>query len=81
MMDSVAKIEGFNKIGVILTGMGSDGKKGIKRIKESGGFTIAQDEMTSVVFGMPKAAISTNCIDIVLPIEKIGDKILSKEGM
>lgn len=81
MMDSVAKIEGFNKIGVILTGMGSDGKKGIKRIKESGGFTIAQDEMTSVVFGMPKAAISTNCIDIVLPIEKIGDKILSKAGM
>jgi len=81
MMDSVAKIEGFNKIGVILTGMGSDGKKGIKRIKESGGFTIAQDEMTSVVFGMPKAAISTNCIDIVLPIEKIGDKILSKVGM
>jgi len=81
MMESVAKIEGYEKIGVILTGMGSDGKKGIKSIKESGGFTIAQDEVTSVVFGMPKAAISTNCIDIVLPIEKIGDKILSKVGM
>lgn len=81
MMESVAKIEGYNKIGVILTGMGSDGKKGIKSIKEAGGYTIAQDEMTSVVFGMPKAAISTNCIDIVLPIDKIGEKILSKVGM
>lgn len=81
MMDSIAKIDGYNKIGVILTGMGSDGKKGIRSIKESGGFTIAQDEATSVVFGMPKAAISTNCIDIVLPIDKIGEKILSKVGM
>lgn len=81
MMESVAKIEGYNKIGVILTGMGSDGKIGIKSIKESGGFTIAQDEATSVVFGMPKAAISANCIDDVLPIEQIGEKILSKVGM
>lgn len=81
MMESIAKIEGYNKIGVILTGMGSDGKKGIVSIKESGGFTIAQDEATSVVFGMPKAAISTNCIDVVLPIEKIVEKILSKVGM
>lgn len=81
MMESVAKLEGYNKIGVILTGMGSDGSRGIRSIKQFGGFTIAQDETTSVVFGMPKAAIDTKCIDSVLPIEKIGDKILSKVGM
>ncbi|MCK9443591.1 MAG: chemotaxis response regulator protein-glutamate methylesterase [Tissierellaceae bacterium] len=81
MMRSIAKISGYSKIGVILTGMGSDGMIGIKEIKESGGYTIAQDEYTSVVFGMPKAAIATNCIDEVLPIESIGDKIISKVGM
>ncbi|MFA7411339.1 MAG: CheB methylesterase domain-containing protein, partial [Tissierellaceae bacterium] len=81
MMESVAKISGYSKIGVILTGMGSDGTRGIVDIKKSGGYTIAQDESSSVVFGMPKAAIATNCIDVVLPIENIGDKIISKVGM
>lgn len=63
-------------LGIILTGMGSDGAQGISDIKQNGGITIAQDEESSIVFGMPKVAIERGCIYKVLPLEKISIEIL-----
>lgn len=71
LLSSVAEAFGDKSIGIILTGMGSDGVEGMQRIKESGGQTIAQDENTSVIFGMPSVAIEKKCIDHVLPLQKI----------
>lgn len=65
-------------IGVILTGMGRDGVLGIKAIKDSGGCTIAQDEKSCIIFGMPKEAIALGVIDKVLSIEKIADEVMAK---
>ena len=62
-------------IGVILTGMGSDGATGISHIRSLGGVTIAQDEASSVIYGMPRAAVETDNVDFILPPELIGDKI------
>jgi two-component system chemotaxis response regulator CheB len=76
MMTSMAEAYGRRNVGVVLTGMGSDGANGIKSIKEKGGFTIAQDGKTSVVFGMPKAAVETGCVDMVAPLELIPKDIL-----
>lgn len=81
LMKSVADIEGYSKLGVILTGMGSDGTKGIVKMKKSGSYNIAQDESTSVVYGMPKSAIASNCIDDILPLEKIAYRITNKVGV
>ena len=75
LLSSIADSFGAGGIGVILTGMGDDGAKGIKKIKDAGGATIAQDEGTSVVFGMPKEAIGRGCIDKVLPIHEIGGEV------
>jgi two-component system chemotaxis response regulator CheB len=63
-------------VGLILTGMGEDGADGIRRIKQAGGKTIAQDEATSAVYGMPKRAAETGCVDTVLPIDDIADGII-----
>ncbi|MBX0322821.1 chemotaxis response regulator protein-glutamate methylesterase [Halomicroarcula sp. F13] len=63
-------------VGVILTGMGEDGADGIRRIKAAGGRTIAQDEATSAVYGMPKRAVETGCVDDVLPIDDVATGIL-----
>jgi two-component system chemotaxis response regulator CheB len=52
-------------ISVVLTGMGSDGASGTQKIKEMGGITIAQDEESSLIYGMPKAAAETGCVDLV----------------
>jgi len=76
MMKSAAESFGRDTIGVIMTGMGRDGVEGIKAIKKSGGVTIAQDEKTSVVFGMNKQAIDAGCIDRVVPLEKIAEEII-----
>ena len=74
-LKSIENTSGVNIIGVILTGMGSDGAEGIRHIKQLGGTTIAQDEATSVIYGMPRAAAETGDIDFILPPELIGDKI------
>ena len=63
------------KIGVLLTGMGDDGAQGLLSLKQQGAYTIAQDEETCAVFGMPKAAIKLNAVSIVLPIQSIGSSI------
>jgi two-component system, chemotaxis family, protein-glutamate methylesterase/glutaminase len=67
---------GANAVGVILTGMGSDGAQGLLAMKRAGARTIAQDEATSVVFGMPKEAINAGAVDHVLPLEHIARTII-----
>ena len=71
MMKSVAAAHGDKVVGVLLTGMGNDGVEGLRSIKKMGGRTIAQDEETSVVFGMPRAAIEAGVADEVLPLDEI----------
>ena len=78
MMETVAEHYKSKAIGVLLTGMGRDGALGMKRIKENDGITIAQDEKTSVVFGMPRAAIEEGCVDIVLPLREIPNEIMRR---
>lgn len=77
LMTSVAEVYGDRGIGLILTGMGRDGARGLSDIHDNGGLCIAQDEKTSVIFGMPKAAISRNCVDIVLPLNDIAGYIVN----
>lgn len=77
LLSSVAEIYGSKAIGVILTGMGDDGVIGMKAIKAAGGSTVAQDEATSVVYGMPKIAVESHCVDMVLPVEQIARELLS----
>jgi two-component system chemotaxis response regulator CheB len=69
---SAARYAGRNAVGVIMTGMGDDGSRGMKEMKDAGAFNVAQDENTSVVFGMPKEAIKLGAVDKVLPLESIG---------
>ncbi len=76
MFESVAKIYGQRIVGVILTGMGHDGAKGIKAIKEQRGYTIAEDQSTAVVFGMPKSAIELGVVDKVAPLQAIAAEIV-----
>ena len=68
---SAARYAGKNAVGVILTGMGDDGARGMKEMKSAGAFNIAQDEKTSVVFGMPKEAIKLDAVDKILPMDSI----------
>ncbi len=77
MFDSVAQYAGGNAVGVILTGMGGDGAKGLLKMKEAGAFTIAQDEASCVVFGMPKEAIKLGGVEVVRPLNDIAAAILS----
>ena len=77
MFDSVATNVGQNAIGIILTGMGNDGAKGMKKMHDRGAATIAQDEATSVVWGMPYEAVKLNCVDKILPIHDIAASILA----
>jgi two-component system chemotaxis response regulator CheB len=80
MMTSFAEVYGQKGLGVILTGMGDDGVAGLRLIKSNGGKTIAQDEATSVVFGMPKEAINKGAADVVLPLDRIAEQILNFLG-
>jgi two-component system chemotaxis response regulator CheB len=74
---SAARYAGRNAVGVILTGMGDDGARGMVEMKQSGAVTIAQDEATCVVFGMPKEAIKLNCVDKVLPLDSVAGVVLA----
>ncbi|HMK47506.1 MAG TPA: chemotaxis response regulator protein-glutamate methylesterase [Methanocella sp.] len=75
-MRSAVKTFGSNIVGVILTGMGSDGAFGMKEIKSTGGRTIACDQKTCVIYGMPKAAIELGCVDRVVPLDEIAVEIM-----
>ncbi|RKD34456.1 protein-glutamate methylesterase/protein-glutamine glutaminase [Thermohalobacter berrensis] len=81
LMKSVSKVKSMKKIGIILTGMGSDGAKGIKSVKDNNGFTIAQNEETCVVYGMPKSAVEIEGINKILPLEKIAQEIMNRVGV
>jgi two-component system chemotaxis response regulator CheB len=76
LFDSVAKHAGANAVGVILTGMGADGAKGLLEMRLAGAHTIAQDEATCVVFGMPREAILNGGAEVVLPLPAIADRAL-----
>jgi two-component system, chemotaxis family, protein-glutamate methylesterase/glutaminase len=76
LFQSVAKFAGSNAVGVILTGMGKDGSTGLLEMKKSGAYTIAQDEKSSIVFGMPREAIEIGAADIVLPLDRIATEIM-----
>jgi len=73
---SAARSAGSNAVGVIMTGMGDDGARGMEEMKRAGAHTIAQDEATSVVFGMPKEAIARGCVDQIVPLSQITAELL-----
>jgi len=75
---SVAQASGPNAVGVILTGMGDDGAAGLLEMRQSGAVTLAQDEKTSVVFGMPRAAIARGAVDAALPLDCLPAALLSR---
>ncbi|KMJ43497.1 chemotaxis response regulator protein-glutamate methylesterase [Xenorhabdus khoisanae] len=75
---SVAKYAGRNAVGVILTGMGSDGAAGLLEMKQAGAYTLAQSEASCVVFGMPRAAIQLGAVDEVMDMQKISKAMLAK---
>ena len=77
LFQSVARSAANNAIGVLLTGMGADGAKGLLAMHETGAYTLAQDEQTCVVFGMPKEAISLGAVDDVVPIQRIPQSIIN----
>lgn len=76
LFKTVAMYAGENAVGVILTGMGADGADGLLEMKNAGARTIAQDEKSCVVFGMPKEAIKKGAAEFVLPLDKIAEKML-----
>jgi two-component system chemotaxis response regulator CheB len=73
---STARYAGKNAIGVIMTGMGDDGAKGMREMKDAGAYNIAQDEASCVVFGMPHEAIGAGGVDRVLPLDRIAGEVL-----
>ncbi len=75
LLESAAKTYGKGCVAAILTGMGRDGAMGMKAVKQSQGMTVAQNEKSCVVFGMPNAAIEMKAVDKVLPLEKIAEEI------
>ena len=77
---SASRYAGKNVCGVILTGMGDDGAKGMLEMKETGAINIAQDEATCVVFGMPNEAIKAGGVDQVLPLQAIAGKVIQVSG-
>lgn len=77
LFDSVAKHAGRNAIGVILTGMGKDGAEGLLRMKQAGAYTLAQDEASCVVFGMPREAIALGAAHEVAPLSEMSRRVLA----
>ncbi|MGD8784717.1 MAG: chemotaxis response regulator protein-glutamate methylesterase [Thioalkalispiraceae bacterium] len=77
LLRSVAQCVGPNAIGVMLTGMGDDGARGMLEMKEAGAATLAQDEATSVVWGMPGEAVKCGAVDTQLPLSSIAGKLIS----
>ena len=77
LFNSVAAYGGANAIGVILTGMGKDGAQGLLKMKQAGAKTIAQDEKSCVVYGMPREAVEVGAVDKVAPLDKISAEILA----
>ncbi|MES2179342.1 MAG: chemotaxis-specific protein-glutamate methyltransferase CheB [Gemmatimonadota bacterium] len=77
LFQSAADAYGASLVSVILTGMGSDGVSGLRRVKARGGYVIAQDEATSLIYGMPGEALIAGVTDVMLPIDEIADHLLT----
>ncbi|MEQ1517821.1 MAG: CheB methylesterase domain-containing protein, partial [Usitatibacteraceae bacterium] len=77
LFNSAAEAAGADAIGVILTGMGKDGAQGLLSMRRQGAFTIAQDEASSIVFGMPKEAIDIGAAEMVAPLNLIARRIMN----
>jgi two-component system chemotaxis response regulator CheB len=80
LFDSVAAVAGANAVGALLTGMGSDGAQGMLKMKRAGARTIAQDEASCIVFGMPREAIRLGAADHVLPLQRIAGELMALCG-
>jgi len=78
LFESVAKVVGKPATGVLLTGMGADGAQGMRWLKRAGAYTIAQDESTSVVWGMPREAIELGAADQVAPLGEIATHLIQR---
>jgi two-component system chemotaxis response regulator CheB len=76
LFNSVAHSAGPNAVGAILTGMGADGAKGLLVMRQSGAHTIAQDESSCIVFGMPKVAIELGGAEEIVPLSRIADRVV-----
>ena len=76
LFESIAAVYNRKAVGVVLTGSGVDGAMGIRAIKETGGLTIAQDPESAENPGMPRAAITTGAVDLILPIERIAETLI-----
>jgi two-component system chemotaxis response regulator CheB len=74
---SVAQVAGRNALGIIMTGMGDDGARGLKEMRDAGALTVAEDESTCVVYGMPKAAVALGGVSKVLPLDSIPGEIIA----
>ena len=80
LFHSVAEVAGRNAVGIILTGMGKDGARGMLAMKEAGAMTMAQDEASCVVFGMPREALQIGAADVAVPLSEISERLLSSAG-
>jgi two-component system chemotaxis response regulator CheB len=78
MLESCAEIYRKHMIAVILTGMGSDGAKGIRKVKDKGGFVIAESDESAVIYGMPREAVATGLVDKIVPMQFVHREILAK---
>jgi two-component system chemotaxis response regulator CheB len=76
MFESVAEVAGPNAVAALLTGMGDDGALGMQKLKAAGAVTFAQDEESSVVYGMPKAAVDLGAVDEITPLAELGRALL-----
>lgn len=81
LFHSVAEQMGDKAVGVLLTGMGDDGARGLKAMFDAGAHTIAQDQRSCVVFGMPRAAIALGAADVVMPLSEIGGYLSQRESV
>jgi two-component system chemotaxis response regulator CheB len=80
LFESLARAYGPAVLALILTGMGDDGVAGLRAVREAGGYVIAQDERTSIVFGMPGAAVAAGLATLVLPLEAIAPRLVALAG-
>lgn len=78
MLESCASIYRKRMVAVVLTGMGNDGSKGVRKVKEMGGHVIAESDETAVVYGMPREAVATGLVDQVVPLQRVARQILLK---
>ncbi|MBL8331907.1 MAG: chemotaxis response regulator protein-glutamate methylesterase, partial [Rubrivivax sp.] len=78
LFQSAARVVGPNALGVMLTGMGADGARAMKELRDAGSYNIAQDEASCVVFGMPREAIAHGAVHEVLPVTQIAAKLIER---